>query len=88
MAKQTIQVDRELKQMDAKETDPSLLYVRELRGRSVNEESHMPPIRLPPQLMCMVQSKTQKLQIIAFHYLYVRASQHQLALSHLSQAQT
>ena len=40
MAEQTIQVNRELKWLDAKETDPSLLNDRELRGRSVNEESH------------------------------------------------
>ena len=62
MAQQTIQVNRELKQLDAKETDPSLLNVKELRGRSVNEESHIPPLDSHPeaQFMCMVQSKNQK----------------------------
>ena len=40
-------MNRKLKKLDAKETDPSLLYVREPRGRSVNEESHMCPIRQP-----------------------------------------
>ena len=56
-----------------KETDPFLLYVMELRGRSVNEESHMPPLDslLQAQFMCMVLSKTQKLVITAFHQLYV-----------------
>ena len=35
-----MQVNSELKQLDAKETDPALLYVRELRGRSANENLH------------------------------------------------
>ena len=47
MAKQPNQLPRELKQLEAKEFDPSLLYVRELRGRSVNE-SNPPPLRSPP----------------------------------------
>ena len=62
MAKQTNQIDRELKWLETKETYPSLLYVRELRGRNVNEESHTPPLESLPQAqpMCMVQSKTTK----------------------------
>ena len=47
MAKQTNQVNRELKRLEAKEIDPSLLYVRELRGRNINEESYTHPIRQP-----------------------------------------
>ena len=47
MARQTNQVNRELKQLDNNETDPSLLCVTELRGKSVNEESNMPPIKQP-----------------------------------------
>ena len=47
MAKQTNQMNRELKQLDARETDPFFLYVRELRGRTVNEESLMPLLREP-----------------------------------------
>ena len=43
MAKQTNQMKREMKRLEAKETDPSLLYVRELRVRNVNEESHTHP---------------------------------------------
>ena len=47
MAKQMNQLLRELKQSGAKEIDPSLLYVREQGGRSVNEESCTPPIKKP-----------------------------------------
>ena len=43
MAKQTNQLPKELKQLDAKEIDSFLLYIRQLRGRSVNEESSTPP---------------------------------------------
>ena len=39
-----------------KEIDPSLLYVRELRGRSVNEESSVPPIKQPSPGPKCVQS--------------------------------
>ena len=42
------QVVRDLKQLNAKEPDPSLLNVRELRGRNVNEELYTPSIRQPP----------------------------------------
>ena len=49
MAEQKIQVNRELQWLDAKEPDPILLYAKELKGRSVHEESHMFPIRSPPQ---------------------------------------
>ena len=45
MVKQMKQLPRELKQLDIKEFDPSLLYIRKLRGRSVNEESGTPPIK-------------------------------------------
>ena len=47
MAKQTNQLTKELKQLDAKEIDPCFLYIRELRGRSVNEDLHMPHIGQP-----------------------------------------
>ena len=47
MAEENNQVVRELKQLDAEEPDPSSLNVRELRGRSVNEELHTPSIRQP-----------------------------------------
>ena len=40
--KNSKQVVTELKQLDAKGPDPSLLMVRELRGRNVNKESHTP----------------------------------------------
>ena len=40
--KNTNQVVRELKWLDAKEPDPSLLNLRQLRGRNVNEELHTP----------------------------------------------
>ena len=46
-------VVRELKQLDVKEPDPSLLNVRELRGRNVNEELHNPSIRQSPQAQYM-----------------------------------
>ena len=45
MAEQNNQVARELKQLDAKELDPASLNVRDLRGRSANEELHMPSIK-------------------------------------------
>ena len=59
MVEQNNPVPRELKWLDAKEPDPSLLNVRELRGRSANEELHIPSIRQPPQAqyMCIVQFK-------------------------------
>ena len=43
MAKQANQVNRELKRLEAKETNPFLLHVREPRGRNVNEESYSHP---------------------------------------------
>ena len=43
MAKQPNQLPRELKKLEAKEIDPSLLHVRELRGRNVKEEPNPPP---------------------------------------------
>ena len=47
------QVIRELKWLNVKESDPSFLNVRELRGRNVNEELHTPFIRQPPpDLIC------------------------------------
>ena len=50
--KNTNQVVRELKWLDAKEPDPSSLNVRELKGRNVNEELHTPSVRQqPPGLM-------------------------------------
>ena len=48
MAEQTSKVARELKQLDIQEPDPSSLNVRDPRGRSVNEELHMPSIGQPP----------------------------------------
>ena len=60
MAKQTNQVNRELKRLEAKQNDTSLLHVRELRGRKVNEESHIRPLGSLPQAqsVCIVQPKT------------------------------
>ena len=52
MAKPPSQLPRELKYLEAKEIDPSLLYTRELRGRSVNEESNLLPIKQPPSPTC------------------------------------
>ena len=48
MAKQSNKLPRELKQLEAKEIDPSLLHIRELRCKSVNEESNLPHIKQPP----------------------------------------
>ena len=42
------QVVRELKWLDAKELDPSIINVQQLRGRNVNEELHNPSIRQLP----------------------------------------
>ena len=44
MAKQSNKLIRELKKLETKEIDPFLLHVKELKGRSVNEESNVPPI--------------------------------------------
>ena len=41
--KNSNQIVRELKWLDAKEPDPSSLNVKKLRGRNVNEELHTPP---------------------------------------------
>ena len=56
MAKQTNQLPKELKQLDAKEIYPSLLYIRQVRGRSVKEEASMPPIKKPSPGPTSVQS--------------------------------
>ena len=45
MAKQSNKLSKELQQLEAKEIDPSFLHVRELRGRGVNEESNLPPVK-------------------------------------------
>ena len=60
MAKQMNQLPRELKQLDAKVIDPSLLYIMELRGRSVNE-SGTPPLNSLPlaQPKCKIKRITQ-----------------------------
>ena len=42
--KNSNQVVRELKQLDAKEPDPSKINVWKLRGRNVNDELHTPSI--------------------------------------------
>ena len=43
--KNSSHIVRELKWLETKEPDPSLLNVMELRGRNVNEELHRPSIR-------------------------------------------
>ena len=54
MVEQNNQVARELKQLDAKELNPTSLNVKELGGRSVNEELHMPSItQLSPGQICV-----------------------------------
>ena len=42
-----------MKWLDMKEPNPSLLNVRQLKGRSVNGELDAPPIREPPQTQYM-----------------------------------
>ena len=42
------QAVRELKQLDAKEPDPSIINIWQLRGRNVNDELHTHSIRQPP----------------------------------------
>ena len=49
MANQGNKLIKELKQLDAKEINTPLLHIREVRGRSVNEESNIHPIKQPPQ---------------------------------------
>ena len=88
MTKEANQINKELKWLKAQETNPSLLYVRELRGRNVNEESHTPPLFSLPQdqTMCIVQPKIQN-PLIAFQSPYVKILQQQLTLFHLNQVQ-
>ena len=50
-----------MKQLDTKEIVPSLLYTRELRGRSVNEDSGTPPIKQPSPGPTHVQSLNDNL---------------------------
>ena len=47
--KNSNQVVRELKWLDVKEPDPSIIYVPELKGRNVNEEANTPFVRQPTQ---------------------------------------
>ena len=47
------QVVRELKQLDVKEPEPSIINIQELRGRNANEELHTLSIRQPPQTQYM-----------------------------------
>ena len=69
MAEQNNQVARELKELDAKEPNPSSLNLRELRGRSVNEELHTPSIRQPSLVPIHVHGAVQisKLMVFVFH---------------------
>ena len=60
--KNSNQVVRELKLLDAKEPDPSLLNIRVLRGRNVNEELYTPSKSQPPQLPICVHSTVQNLE--------------------------
>ena len=53
------QVVRELKWLNAKEPDPSIINVPELRGRNVNEEICIPSIRQPPPGPICIQGTTQ-----------------------------
>ena len=56
MAKQTDQLTKELKQLDTKEIDPCLLYIREFRGRSVNEDQACPTLHNLSQFQPMCQA--------------------------------
>ena len=61
MSKQGNQVNKELKQPEAQETNHSL-YIRQLRGRNVNEESHTPPISHPSPGPTHMHIATQSLK--------------------------
>ena len=52
---------RDLKQLNAKEPDPSIINVQELRGRNVNDKLHATSIRPPPPGPVHVQSTVQTL---------------------------
>ena len=75
----TNQLPKESKQLDAKEIDPSLLYFRKLRGRSVNEESSMPPIKQPSPGPTYVQSLDDNLTSVVdgLPHPYVRSPRNQ-----------
>ena len=60
--KNSNQVVRELKWLDVKEPDPSLLNTRELRGRNVSEEFHAHSMRQLPPSPIHVQSAIQNLE--------------------------
>ena len=70
MAEQNNQVVRELKLLDTKEPDPSLLNAGELRGRSVSEKLHAPSIRQSPPGPICVHSTVKNLEkeVFAFHH--------------------
>ena len=63
MAEQNNQVARELKWLDAKEMYPSSWNVKELRGRSVNEEWHTASITQPPPSPIHVHGVCQNLKV-------------------------
>ena len=50
---------RELKWLDVKEPDPSIINVQQLRGRNISEELHTPSIRQPPLEPICVWSTVQ-----------------------------
>ena len=90
MAKQTNQLPRELKQLDMKEIKLSLLYIRELRGRIINEESGTPPFKQPSPGPTHVQHFNDKSTPIVngLPLSYVRAPKKPVVQSKPSLAQT
>ena len=62
MAKQANWLRKEFKCLLAKETNPSLVYVKELRGRNINEKSCSPPIIQPTPGQTHMHSVTQNVK--------------------------
>ena len=57
--KNSNQVVRELKWLDVRESDPSIINIRDLRGRNVSEKLHTLSIRQLPPGSIHVQSTVQ-----------------------------
>ena len=71
---------RELKWLDAKEPDPSIIKIWELRGRNVKEELHTPSMKPPSPGPVHVQSTAQTLDnnTSAYNHQLTKVPQHQL----------
>ena len=79
------QLARKLKQFDAKEPDPSIVNIWELRDRNANKELQAPCIRSPPPGLVHIKIQSKLLtKISAYHHQLTKVPQHELPQFHLS----